>query len=222
MIKNNRIKAEKIMSIPTGIDENIFNPLKYNKVTCRESFQIANDEFVIGIVAVLRDFKRHDNFLTIAKRLISTCKDKKLKFIIAGEGPKRESIEKQISDLNMSQHVRMIGHIENVAEFLKAIDIFVLPSDKNEGVPQSLIQALMMEITSVSTTAGSIKDLYHQNNFLISEPSIEKIYDNINSIVEGNTILTSNRQYILENFSKTAITKKIINIYNKLLDEKNN
>ena len=111
----------------------------------------------------------------------------------------------------------MIGHIENVAEFLKAIDIFLLTSDKNEGVPQSLIQALMMETNSVSTTAGSIQDLYHLNNFLISKPNVSEIYENINSLIEVKSVLTSNRQYILENFSKKMITKKIINIYHKLI-----
>lgn len=221
MIKNNRIKPKKIMSIPTGIDEEIFNPSKYEKYACRKIFDIHEDEFVIGIVAVLRDFKRHDNFLIIAQKLISRYKDKKLKFIIAGEGPKREAIEQQIVDLKLTSYVTMIGHTDEVAKFLKAIDLFVLPSDRNEGVPQSLIQALMMQVPSVSTTAGSIRDLLHQGNFLISEPTVEDILENIIQIIEEKDHITQNRDYILENFSKKAITEKIIKIYYRLLDEKN-
>ncbi len=219
MIKYNRIKPEKIMSVPTGIDENIFDPLKYDKTMCRKKFKIEPDEIVIGILAVLRDFKRHDNFLLIAKKLIGNNKNKKLKFIIAGDGPKYKIIRQQISDLKLENQVKMIGHIENVAEFLKAIDAFVLPSDRNEGVPQSLIQSLMMKTKSVSTTAGSIKDLYHNNNFLISNPTIEEIYDNINTLINNKIKINSNRNYIANNFSKRAITKKIIGIYSILTNK---
>lgn len=219
MIECNRIHPKKITSIPTGIDSTLFDPSCYDKNRCRALFNISNQEYIIGIVAVLRDFKRHDNFLFIAKNLIERFKDKKFKFIIAGEGPKRKLIEKLISDLNLSEHVRMIGHIENVPEFLKAIDIFVLPSDRNEGVPQSLIQALMMETPSVSTTAGSINDLHHNNNFLISEPTVEKIFENISAIIQNQKTLQSDRHYILENFSKQAITDKILKIYDKLINE---
>ena len=216
MIKNNRIKPEKIMSVPTGIDEEIFDPKKYDKRTCREIFGIKEDTIVIGIVAVLRGFKRHDNFLKIIKKIICNNKNKKFKIIIAGDGPKKEAIEKQILDLNLSKHVKMIGHIENVSEFLKAINIFMLTSDKNEGVPQSLIQALMMEVPSIATTAGSIKDLLNNNNFLISEPNIENIYNNLNNLINKNLYINSNRNFIVQNFGQKEITNKIIKIYEKL------
>lgn len=220
MIKNNRIDPKKIMSVPTGVDENIFDPKQHDRKKCRVIFNINDDEIAVGIVAVLRDFKRHDNFLKIAKKLIHENPDKKFRFIIAGEGPKRKSIEKMITDLNLEQYVDMIGHITNVAEFLTAIDIFILPSDKNEGVPQSLIQALMMEKKCVSTTAGSINDLYFNNDFLISSPKLDDIYSNVNSLVQGLASIHTSREYLLRHFSKTEITKKIIYIYRKLIDEK--
>ncbi len=220
MIKNNRINPDKIISIPTGIDANIFDPKQYDRKKCRRIFNINNDEVIVGILAVLRDFKRHDNFLKIAKKLIYENPDKKFRFIIAGEGPKRKSIEKMITNLNLEQHTDMIGHITNVAEFLTAIDIFILPSDKNEGVPQSLIQALMMEKKCVSTTAGSINDLYSNNNFLFSTPNIDEIYSNVNALVQDLISVQPNRKYILQYFSKQEITKKIIYTYRKLIDEK--
>lgn len=222
MIKNNRICPSKIMSIPTGIDKDIFDPYRYDKELERKKLGIENNEIAIGILAVLRDFKRHDNFLLIAKKLIETHRQKKFAFLIAGEGPKRNSIEEQIKNLNLSEHVKMLGHIEYVAGFLKALDIFILPSDRNEGVPQSLIQSLLMELPSVSTTAGSIADLQHQNNFLISSPNVEEIFTNVQSLIFNPNLIKPNRKYIIDNFSKEAITDKIIKTYNRLMDEKNN
>ena len=219
MIKDNRIDPKKIISIPTGIDEKKFNPNLYTKSTCRDIFDIEQDSFVIGILAVLRGFKRHDIFLNIAKRAIEEFPQKKLKFVIAGDGPGKSRIKEIIVNLNLSQYVKMLGHVEKTPEFLKSLDMFVLTSDRNEGVPQSLMQALLMETPSVATTAGSIKDLHKNSNFLISEPDEDKIYENVKKIIIDKDAIKPDREYIVQNFSKKASTDKIMQVYAKIKPE---
>ena len=80
------------MSIPSGIDENIFNPDNYKREDHRRYFNFNDDDIVIGILAVLRQFKRHDLFLKAAKSLIKKYPDKKLIFAIAGDGPQKKNI----------------------------------------------------------------------------------------------------------------------------------
>ena len=46
MIMYNRINPEKIQSVPTGIDADLFDPDKYNKKACRERFNIQDDIFI--------------------------------------------------------------------------------------------------------------------------------------------------------------------------------
>ena len=75
MIKYNRIQSHKIQSIPTGIDSTIFNPDNYDIAECRKQFNLRDDEIAIGILAVLRQFKRHDLFLEMAKALIEKYPD---------------------------------------------------------------------------------------------------------------------------------------------------
>ena len=221
MIKNNRINPKKIISIPTGIDADIFNKNRYDKKECRDIFKIKDNETAIGILAVLRSFKRHDIFLDIAKNLKDSFSNKKFKFLIAGDGPKKDSIITQIKNLDLSDDVVMLGHIDNTAEFLRALDLFVLTSDKNEGVPQSLMQALFMETPSIATTAGSIKDLHTNSNFLISQPNEEDIYNNIKSFLLKEKAIVPNRKFMIDNFSKEASTKKIMQVYTSLIEDKN-
>ncbi len=220
MIKYNRINPEKIVSIPSGIDEEIFNPDLYEKNKSKELFNMDNS-IIIGNVAVLRDCKRHDNFLEIARRLIDLYKNKKFKFYIAGEGPMRDFVENKIKELSLENDVILLGHITNVAEFLTALDIFLFTSDEREGIPQSVMQALLMNKNVVSTNDGSTSDLYKGNNFLISDVDIESVYKNVCKMVENldnEGFLNINRKYIVENFSKVASTKKIINCYNEMMN----
>ena len=145
MISSNRIDPMIIESIPTGIDSSKFNPKLFSKKECRALFNLNSEDIVIGMVSVLRRFKRHDRFIEMARNVIDLNPTKSLKFVIAGDGPQRDSITQLISELNLDNNVLLLGHIEQVPELIKALDIFVLTSDSGEGVSQSLMQALMMK-----------------------------------------------------------------------------
>ena len=81
MIKYNRINENKIISIPTGIDGSIFDPESFNRAECRKKFTFNDSEIAIGILAVLRQFKRHDLFLKMAKSLLKKYPGKRLSLI---------------------------------------------------------------------------------------------------------------------------------------------
>jgi len=217
MIKYNRIKTHKILSIPTGIDSSIFNPKKYDISSCRKKLSLHNDEIAIGIVAVLRQFKRHDLFLKMAKDIIEKYSNKKLVFFIAGDGPQKNSIKKIMIDLNLASHVRLLGHVNNVAELLCALDILVLSSDSKEGVPQSVIQGLFMNKAVVATDSGSTKDLLNSNNFqLVETNSSEELVKGISYYIDNNKI-KPNGVLIDEKFSIKFMSRRIVKIYNQLL-----
>ena len=222
MINNNRIKPEKIQSIPTGIDADIYDSNNFNRQTCRDLFQFKDDQIVIGIIAVLRLFKRHDRFLNMVRNVIDSNPEKNIHFVMAGDGPQRENLSNMINDLGLKNHVSMLGHVVNVPELLQAIDVFVLTSDSGEGVPQSVMQALLMQTAVVSTNAGSTKDLQNDNNFiLIDKDSQGELNEACNKLVNNQGIrdqyASNSRSYVLNNFSKTKMTEKIMKVYSNLI-----
>jgi len=218
MIQYNRIKKDRILSIPTGIDGSIFNPENYKREELRKQFEFSENEIVIGILAVLRRFKRHDLFLLAAKTLIEKYPNKKLIFSIAGEGPQKKSIENIIDELSLKSNVKMIGHINNTPEFLCAIDILVLSSDSKEGVPQSVMQGLFMNKPVVATNSGSTADLFLDENFqLIEKGSVISIVDGISHYLD-NKILVSSRDYMMSYFSLSVMVGKIMAAYNRILN----
>ena len=217
MINNNRIKPEIIQSIPTGIDLEIFNPEKYENRKCREQFNIEDNEIAIGIVAVLRRFKRHDLFLKMARTLIDQYSDKNFTFLIAGNGPQKKRILDLINELDIVANVKLLGHVEQVPELLSALDVFVLSSDSKEGVPQSVIQALSMNISVVATNSGSTRDLLNKNSFYLADTN------NVDDLVKGvsyflhNSFQNKTRECILTNHTKSVMRNKIIQMYKGLI-----
>ena len=226
MIRDNRIIPNKIRSIPTGIDTHIFNPNRYDKKNCLDYFKLTDNQILIGTMGVLRIFKRHDRFLLMARYVINQNPNKKIHFLLAGDGPLSDNLHHRIKEMGLSSQITMLGHVNNVARFLKILDIFVLTSDSGEGVPQSLAQALFMQTAVVSTNAGSSKDLYNNNNFLlINKDSQVEINEACNQLVNNvdlcNMYAHNSRKFALENFSINKMTKKILKIYSDLNENEN-
>jgi len=221
MVRYNRIKAERIRSIPTGMDINRFSPQRYDRDLCRRLFALAPDELVIGNVAVLRQFKRHDLLLQAMQRLHQLYPDRKLRLLIAGEGPQRANLEGLIKEMKLGERVRLLGHVTRVPEFLAAVDMFVLASDASEGVPQSLIQALLMEKPVVATDVGSVRDLHADGNFAMVVPG------RIEPLLAGMQLLMDNpdqrrryaeraRPFVAANFSLEKMANATIEVYETL------
>ena len=218
MIANNRIKPQKIASIPTGIDENEFMPNLYNQNICKTELNLPTNAVIIGTLGVLRSVKNQQMLLQAALKLRENFKNFYL--VLAGDGPKKDDLERFINENKMDAYVKLIGHTNEPAKFLCALDIFVLCS-KNEGVPQALAQALFMQKACLSTNVGSVKDLYDENNFILYENSLEALTNALSKILNDPSIAQNLRQnpqnFVRENFSVNKMCEKIKNIYKKLI-----
>ena len=65
----------------------------------------------------------------------------------------------------------MAGNRIEVLPWLQALDVFVLPSYANEGVPQALVQAMLAGLPCISTSAGSIGELALNEETALVVPS---------------------------------------------------
>ncbi|QKJ23780.1 glycosyltransferase [Poseidonibacter lekithochrous] len=222
MIKYNRINPSKIKSIPTGIDSDLFNINNFDILNNRKKYGLSDNEIAIGIIAVLREFKRHETFIEMAK--IVKSKHENVKFFIAGDGPRRFIIEDLIKKYKLEDNVILLGHINNPEELLSVLDIFVLTSDSKEGVPQSVNQALMMNTAVIATNVGSTKDLKNNDNFFLVEPNdISAIANHVNTLIQDKETLSNykinSRDYVVNKYSKISMRDEIIEIYKKILEK---
>ena len=219
MIRHNRIAPHKIRSIPTGIDEKRFSPDCCDRDEARRELGIAPDEIVVGNLAVLRSFKRHDLLIEAAQRVLQT--HPKVRFLIAGEGPQRPRLEELIEACGLEQDVRLLGHTDTPERFLRALDIFVLSSDSKEGVPQSVIQALMTGLPVIATDVGSTRDLYDEGNFLLIPPAdVGELSGAIEGLIddaEKRKLLAEKSRPSVLRFSRNNMAQTILEIYQYVL-----
>ncbi len=161
MITINRFNEKKIYSIPTGIDLHRFDPETVKPVITGSSVRI-------GMVSVLRSWKGHEYFIKAVPLVLKEVPE--AEFYIVGDGPQYNNIKKLISNASLNGKVKMLGHRDDVPEIMASLDILVHPSYANEGVPQSILQAMAMKKPVVASDAGSIKEVVKDGitGFLVS------------------------------------------------------
>jgi glycosyltransferase involved in cell wall biosynthesis len=152
LVERNGYPAGRIESVPTGIDPQRFRP--GDRGEARRRLGLPQEGLLVGIVATLRSWKGHLYLIEAVAGLPDTAS-----LVIAGDGPMRERLEARVDELGIRQRVRFAGNQADVAPWLQAFDVFVLPSYANEGVPQALIQAMLTALPCVTTHAGSISEL---------------------------------------------------------------
>lgn len=141
---------EKVTSVPTGIDTERFAP--GDKMAVRQALGLDTARHYLGIVATLRSWKGHLFLLEAFAKL--NLHDWTL--LIVGEGPMQENIEAKITELDLQGRVVLVGQKTNPDVWMRALDIFCLPSYANEGVPQALMQAMLSGLPIVTTPVGAI------------------------------------------------------------------
>jgi glycosyltransferase involved in cell wall biosynthesis len=77
------------------------------------------------------------------------------KFLIIGDGPRRESLEQQAQSLGIGTSVHFLGSRNDVPSLLSATDVFALTSH-NEANPVSILEAMSVGRPVVATDVGSI------------------------------------------------------------------
>jgi glycosyltransferase involved in cell wall biosynthesis len=146
LIRATGVSPARVTSIPTGIDFKRFTP--GDKLAARRALQLPEDVPLVGIVAPLRNWKGH-RYLLEAMTLL----------VIVGDGPQRDALVAQVRALRLGARVRLVGNQRDVAPWLRALDVFALPSYAFEGVPQALLQAMSVGIPCVTTDAGAIGEI---------------------------------------------------------------
>lgn len=134
MVVHNAIDIDKFR-----FDENIRHEL-------RKKHQIGSKTHVLISVGRLDSGKNHGLLMDVFKEYQKLNKDSVL--ILAGDGPLRSVLERQVDEMGLGQKVLFLGMIANVHEYLSAADLFVFPSF-SEGLGITLIEAQTNGLPSV-------------------------------------------------------------------------
>jgi glycosyltransferase involved in cell wall biosynthesis len=153
---------KKTVVIPNGFDSNKF--FKQDKDKSRKKLKISSNKKIILTVGNLVEVKNQKNLIKACFEL----KKKRNDFIcyIVGDGVLKDSLKKQIDELNLNEYVKLLGKKphDEIPLWMSSADIFVLPSySESFGVVN--VEALACGLPVISTKNGGSEEIITSDNY---------------------------------------------------------
>jgi glycosyltransferase involved in cell wall biosynthesis len=207
LVERNGFPAQRIDSVPTGIDTARFRPGERSAALA--AVGLPQDRKIVGIVATLRSWKGH--------RFLIEALPQGALLVIVGDGPMRPVLEKLAGP-----EVRFVGNKSDVVPWLQSFDVFALPSYANEGVPQALVQAMLVGLPCVTTSVGAIPELARHDDTALVVPAEDPaaLRAALERLLRDQALRqrlgAAARRHAAENFSQERMLERMEEIYRQV------
>lgn len=196
------LEEDFIRVIHNGIETDVAADFD-NKKT-RKKYNLPAQSPAIGIFGRLVKQKQHKLFLEVAKNVLKKSPD--TIFLIVGEGPERDTIRQYASELGILDNVHMLGMQQDIYPLYACCDLILLTSD-DEGIPNVIIEAMLMERPVISFNVGGMSEAIPTDNVGILIPPndvglmTQKTLELLTEPDRCASIGKAARKFIQENFS---------------------
>jgi glycosyltransferase involved in cell wall biosynthesis len=214
------IEERRIFKLPIYIDVKKFSDARGGKEIRRKFSHYDN---IVLFVGRLAKEKNIPNLLKAAAIVVK--KFPRTLFLIVGDGPEREKLERLAKKLQIEENVVFEGLVEydKLPAYYKACDVFVLPSD-HEGWGLVIVEALAAGKPVITTDVGLAGEVVEDRKYGFVVPKrnekilAEKIIMLIKDHSLRNKMGRDGKKFVFETQDLQISGKKQKEIYQKVLD----
>ena len=118
----------------------------------RAEWNLGPEDFVLGILARLEDYKGHMDILQALHTLRG--EGRAVKLLIAGVGPYEDALRRETARLGLEDRVRFLGFVADVAPLLSVLDLQLNASYGTETSSLSILEGMSMGLPAVVSDYG--------------------------------------------------------------------
>ena len=151
-----RVQLKEIFPNLTNKQMTIYNPIDFETIetkACKRGDLTSDEEKLLNssyICSVGRLDEGQKDFNTLINAYANLKNKISEKLVLVGDGPDREKLENLVKELNLENYIIFLGKKNNPYIWMKNSKAFIL-SSKYEGLPTVLIEALILDIPSISS-----------------------------------------------------------------------
>jgi glycosyltransferase involved in cell wall biosynthesis len=223
----------RIEYIPNGVNLQRFNPAQSapepnTRQALRDRFGILADHRVIVAVGLLRPRKRPDLIIQAWRQVLSRFPDTHLLFVgpqASSKDPSLGRYSTEIAELitasGAADRVHFSGMVDDVENYLRAADIFILAS-KREGTPNSVLEAMAVGLPCLVTPFLGISGAIGQagEHYQMVEPSPESIGGGRKDLLRSPELAAAwgraGQSFVNENLDQRHSLDRYVELYEEL------
>lgn len=214
------INPKKIVVIQNGVEplERISDE---EKKILRANYNVADGEFLLGIVARLNEVKGHIYLLEAVKLLKE--EGFKLKLLIAGTGDYEENIRQKARELDIVHDVIMAGFVSDVTGIMNILDVNMNASYGTEATSLSLLEGMSLGLPAIVSDFGGNPGVvsYGENGLIFRTKDSADLADKLRMYLSDEALRQKFKEHSLkifhEKFRAEINIRNIENVYLNVL-----
>lgn len=219
-----RVPARKLHQIYSGVDSVRFSPREGAKPAVLPAGFDDEHCVVFGSVGRMVDVKDHPFLVRAFIQMVQQQpeRQKKARLVIVGEGPARATCSKMLQESGLSHLAWLPGERHDIADLMKAFDVFVLPS-KNEGTSNTILEAMASGVPVIATAVGGNVELVEPdvNGLLVQPGDHDDLAQALLQYLDAPALIVQHaehaRSHAEQRFSIPAMAEAYANVYDKTL-----
>jgi glycosyltransferase involved in cell wall biosynthesis len=159
-----------------------------------------------------------ENLIYAFKLMVKKRKDALL--LIVGEGFLRDKLKQIIKQESLQEYIFLVGAKDSreIADYCRAADLFVMPSEYAEWFGLSTLEALACGTPAAGTPAGATGEILFKldRRFVFKDVTARAIADGIEMLVQDDSMQETGdrfRKFILENYTWDVVFKKVETVF---------
>ena len=215
---------QKIVVVYNGVDTSEFRINRSYRQKVRKEIGVSENDILFGAVGNIVPLKGQDFFLKALAKAKAHRPDLVAKALLIGrplDSFFNEMLHQLVIDSDLNGDAIFLDYSERILEILSALDVFVLPSQR-EGFSRSLLEAMSIGLPVLATKISEIEEAVSDNGnaLLVDYNDVEEMAFGIIKLCEDEELRKnmgkSNRNRVIEKFNLRSHTKSIETIYQSL------
>jgi glycosyltransferase involved in cell wall biosynthesis len=223
MMDDEGVRPEYLRLCYNGLDTRCFQPLAKER-----PLTLAGASLVIGVVCALRPEKGLPTLLEAFAKVVSgrsSALRTALRLVVVGSGPMLQTLQALTIELGLQNRCHFEPSTSDVAGWLRAIDIFVLPS-LSEALSNALMEAMACGCAVVASEVGGNPELVSDGTtgLLFHAGNAVELADRLERLIGDENLRTrvgaASAESVRQRFSLQASVRRMEEIYEELLGRK--
>ena len=219
LVEKARISLGKITVIPNALTLERYVPNR-SADAFRCEIGANRDTVLIANIGRLSPEKGQLEFLQAAQELV--CQRENVKFILIGIGPDRDKLERFVVEHGLSDAVIFAGFRQDMINVYNGLDL-VVQSSYTEGMPNVVLEALLMEVPVIATDVGGTAEIieHERTGVLIRPGAVGEIVEQITAYCRDparhRAMAQLGRNLVSERYDHGRRVVKLAALYDSML-----
>jgi glycosyltransferase involved in cell wall biosynthesis len=211
---------DKVRVVENGVDL-----ARFDRARAAAEPDIPGRPFRVGIIGELSVIKGQEEFVRAAA-LIRNDFGERVEFLIAGGdnsgGEYRARVERLVHELNLANHVRLLGRVEDVSSLFVKLDVLVSAS-YSESFGMAMAEAFACGVPVVATATGGARSLIEDgvSGLLVPRGDVRALAAAVTSLLSDEerrlALGASARHSARERFSLRRMVEATERVYEEAL-----